>query len=115
MTHARDALPQGIYERDLEWGSATPGAGPVWNHDELAEAYLLAGMDRRALLRVFMDMHDRLAVALSTQNHKLVRAAPDGVACVCGQYAEPDHGEPASELWRGHLIEAALATLRYVG
>lgn len=43
-------LPKGIVERDAEWGNAKPG-DPPWPDGKLAEAYLLAGMDRRALLR----------------------------------------------------------------
>jgi hypothetical protein len=58
-----------------------------------------------------LDLGKAVAIALSTTNHALVRAAPDGVACRCGQYDDTDHGEPAAELWRAHLIEAARAAI----
>ena len=49
-----------VLVRDHEWGDATPGSGPVWTHDQLAEAYLLAGMDRRVLLALLSDAADAL-------------------------------------------------------
>ena len=59
-------LPTGIVERDAEWGNAMPGSGPIWTHDQLVEAYLLAGMDRRALL-VRVGLVERVAVTVTTQ------------------------------------------------
>lgn len=53
-------LPKGIVDRDAEWANAKPG-DPPWPDGKLAEAYLLAGMDRRALLRRvgLVDHEDR--------------------------------------------------------
>src|SRR5260221_7359819 len=50
---------------------------------------------------------DAVAAALSTENHRLLRTAPDGVGCSCGQYGGADEGEDAGEAWREHLIEVA--------
>lgn len=50
-------------------------------------------------------------LGLSTSTHRLVRAAPEGVACVCAQYDESDHGVEAAELWRDHLTAAARAAV----
>jgi len=44
-----------VIVRDYEWGDATPGSGPVWPHGQLAEAYLLAGMDRHNLLALLVE------------------------------------------------------------
>lgn len=50
-----------------------------------------------------------LREALSTERHRLVRAAPRGLACVCGQYAGAESGTEPAEAWREHLIQAAVA------
>lgn len=66
---------------------------------------------KRAVAAALADAGDRLAVALSTRNHRLMRAAPDGVACAYGQYDDSDHGVEAAELWRDHLIGVARRAL----
>jgi len=57
------------------------------------------------------DVAERVAIALQTSRHKLIRAAPEGVACICAQYDDSDHGVEAAELWRDHLIAAARAAV----
>lgn len=44
--------------RDRQWGDAAPGEGHAWTRDELARAYLMAGVDRRALLRELDRVRD---------------------------------------------------------
>jgi len=49
-----------LLQRDREWGDARPSpSAEIWDRDQLAEAYLLAGMDRRALLRAAYDRMTR--------------------------------------------------------
>jgi hypothetical protein len=47
-----------IRRRDAQWGEATPGSGPAWTRDELARAYLIAGVDRHALVRELDRVRD---------------------------------------------------------
>lgn len=43
--------------RDRRWGEVSPD-GHAWSRDELARAYLMAGVDRRALLQELDRVRD---------------------------------------------------------
>ena len=81
-----------------------------WDHDEREQRRALvlaieaeAAASALSALRAEVQ-HSIFGIGIN--EHALVRAAPRGVACLCGQYDDSDHGIEASLLWRSHLIES---------
>ena len=83
-------------------GYVPASLSPEWH----AELNLVAAEAAASALSALRAEVQHSIFGIGINEHALVRAAPRGVACLCGQYDDSDHGIEASLLWRSHLIES---------